>query len=199
MVRLDGRYYMFGSHLTGWDPNDSVRILQRAELPSKVNPTDTNKNTKQTNKQVCSTSTSQVSDWSSWQTFAGTGSNTYASRATYSGGAKDVGCSGCSGGKAVGYIGGPYNPGKISFSGVKSDAGGLTTVKIRHNSGDTNRRHAQVTVNASLIKLVFANNGGNPSTSTLNINLKAGSDNTVVFEGINGDFGVKMWTSCWYR
>lgn len=72
---------------------------------------------------------------------------------------------------------------------MKSDAEGLTTVKIRYNSGNTDPRHAQVTVNDSPIKLAFEDNGGNPSTSTLNVNLKAGSDNTVVFEGINGGWG----------
>jgi hypothetical protein len=25
MVKISGRYYFFGSHLSGWDPNDNVR------------------------------------------------------------------------------------------------------------------------------------------------------------------------------
>ena len=37
MVKIQGRYYMFGSHLTGWDPNDNVRIprSQRGLKPTK--------------------------------------------------------------------------------------------------------------------------------------------------------------------
>ena len=28
MIKLNGRYYIFGSHLTGWDPNDNVSPLR---------------------------------------------------------------------------------------------------------------------------------------------------------------------------
>ncbi|AEO68051.1 f29a3c22-3d62-4b6c-b927-9138dfeb6e83 [Thermothielavioides terrestris] len=55
MIKLNGRYYMFGSHLTGWDPNDNVY----------------------------STSTSLTSGWSAWATFADKGSNTYDSQTNY--------------------------------------------------------------------------------------------------------------------
>lgn len=111
-------------------------------------------------------------------------------KAAYSGGARDVSCSGCSGGKAAGYLGGTDNPGKLSFSGVKSDAGGLTTVKIKYNNGDSSPRYANVIVNGgSPVKLAFEPNSGNPSISTLNVELKAGSENTVVFEGIDGGWG----------
>jgi hypothetical protein len=55
MVKLGGRYYMFGSHLTGWDPNDNVY----------------------------STSTSLTSGWSAWKTFADSGSKTYTSQTNY--------------------------------------------------------------------------------------------------------------------
>ena len=30
MLKMDGHYFLFGSHLTGWDPNDNVS--QRAPL-----------------------------------------------------------------------------------------------------------------------------------------------------------------------
>lgn len=110
--------------------------------------------------------------------------------AAYSGGAKDVSCSSCSGETAAGYIGGPDNPGKVSFSGVNGLGGGVTTVKIKYNNGDTNPRYAQVTVNGgSPIKLSFEHNSGSPSTSTLNLELKSGSDNTFSFEGIDGGWG----------
>ncbi|KAH8904519.1 glycoside hydrolase family 43 protein [Coniochaeta sp. PMI_546] len=230
LVKLQGRYYMFGSHLTGWDANDNVY----------------------------STSTSLTSGWSAWQTFADAKSNTYNSqttyvldygggnvmymgdrwvsknlqastyvwlplsvsgtkvtmknfvswvpnldtasawatppeetsyegeKATYSGGTKDVSCSGCSGGKAAGYVGGD-NAGKVSFSGIRSDAGGLTTVRIKYNNGDSKPRYAQVTVNGgSPVKIAFEPNSGDPASSSLNVELKTGSANTIVIEGVSG-------------
>ncbi|KAH8586216.1 glycosyl hydrolase [Bisporella sp. PMI_857] len=48
-------YFMFGSHLTGWNPNDNVY----------------------------STATSLSGPWSAWQNFADTGSNTYTSQTTF--------------------------------------------------------------------------------------------------------------------
>lgn len=233
LVKLQGRYYMFGSHLTGWDANDNVY----------------------------STSTSLTSGWSAWQTFADAKSNTYNSQTTYvldygggnvmymgdrwvsknlqastyvwlplsvsgskvtmknyvswvpnldaatawagppdetsyegekaaySGGAKDVSCSGCSGAKAAGYVGGD-GPGKVSFSGVRSDAGGLTTVRIKYNNGDSKPRYAQVTVNGGTpVRVAFEPNSGDPASSSLNVELKAGSANTIVFEGVSGGWG----------
>ncbi|KAK1782223.1 glycosyl hydrolase [Copromyces sp. CBS 386.78] len=55
LLKLSGSYYIFGSHLTGWDPNDNVY----------------------------STATSLSGPWSDWQIFADKGSNTYASQTTY--------------------------------------------------------------------------------------------------------------------
>lgn len=55
LLKLSNRYYMFGSHLTGWDPNDNVYA----------------------------TATSLAGPWSDWQIFADKGSNTYASQTTY--------------------------------------------------------------------------------------------------------------------
>lgn len=55
LLKLNGRYYMFGSKLTGWDPNDNVY----------------------------STSTSLTSGWSAWATFADAGSKTYTSQTNY--------------------------------------------------------------------------------------------------------------------
>lgn len=233
LIKLQGRYYMFGSHLTGWDTNDNVY----------------------------STSTSLTSGWSAWQTFADVNSHTYNSQTTYildygggnvmymgdrwvsnnlqastyvwlpltvsgtkvtmknfvswvpnldaatawasppeetsyegekaaySGGAKDVSCSGCSGGKAAGYVGGD-KAGKVSFSGIRSDAGGVTTVRIKYNNGDSNPRYAQVTVNGgSAVKVAFEPNSGDPASSSLSVELKAGSANTIVFEGVSGGWG----------
>ncbi|KAI1854477.1 hypothetical protein JX266_000595 [Neoarthrinium moseri] len=55
LLKLGGRYYMFGSKLTGWDPNDNVY----------------------------STSTSLSSGWSAWKTFADSGSKTYTSQTNF--------------------------------------------------------------------------------------------------------------------
>lgn len=55
MTKINGRYYMFGSHLTGWTPNDNVY----------------------------STSTSITGPWSSWTIFAQSGSLTYQSQTNY--------------------------------------------------------------------------------------------------------------------
>lgn len=55
LVKIKGRYYMFGSHLSGWDPNDNI----------------------------VSTSTSLTSGWSAWATFADKGSKTYSSQTHY--------------------------------------------------------------------------------------------------------------------
>ncbi|KAI6360929.1 hypothetical protein MCOR25_006579 [Pyricularia grisea] len=55
MLKRSGIYYMFGSKLTGWDPNDNVY----------------------------STATSISGPWSAWQTFADKGSKTYSSQTTY--------------------------------------------------------------------------------------------------------------------
>lgn len=226
---------MFGSKLSGWDPNDNVY----------------------------STSTSLTSGWSSWATFADSGSKTYNSQTTYildygggnvmymgdrwvstnlqastyvwlpltisgtkvtmknfvswvpnlsgasvsqwgsppeetsyegekaaySGGTKDVSCSSCSGGKAAGYVGGS-NAGKVSFSGIRSDAGGLMSVRVKYNNGDSKPRFAQATVNGGTpLRLAFEPNSGDPSSSSLNVQLQAGSSNTIVFEGVNGGWG----------
>ncbi|KAH8887621.1 galactan 1,3-beta-galactosidase [Thozetella sp. PMI_491] len=55
ILKLGSIYYMFGSHLSGWDPNDNVY----------------------------STATSLSGPWSAWTTFATVGSNTYSSQTNY--------------------------------------------------------------------------------------------------------------------
>ncbi|KAF2749331.1 carbohydrate-binding module family 35 protein [Sporormia fimetaria CBS 119925] len=55
MIKKNGVYFMFGSKLTGWDPNDNVY----------------------------STATKISGPWSAWKTFADSGSNTYASQTTF--------------------------------------------------------------------------------------------------------------------
>ncbi|KAF7554783.1 hypothetical protein G7Z17_g2666 [Cylindrodendrum hubeiense] len=55
ILKKDGRYFMFGSHLTGWSPNDNV--YSYAE--------------------------SLAGPWSSWAEFADDGSNTYTSQTSF--------------------------------------------------------------------------------------------------------------------
>ncbi|KAI0909995.1 glycosyl hydrolase [Ustulina deusta] len=55
ILKRQGTYYMFGSKLTGWDPNDNVY----------------------------STATSLSGPWSAWKTFADAGSNTYSSQTNF--------------------------------------------------------------------------------------------------------------------
>ncbi|KAI0151100.1 galactan 1,3-beta-galactosidase [Pestalotiopsis sp. NC0098] len=55
ILKQNGYYFMFGSHLTGWSPNDNVY----------------------------SYATSLSGPWSSWATFATVGSNTYTSQTNY--------------------------------------------------------------------------------------------------------------------
>ncbi|KAJ9148534.1 Glycoside hydrolase family 43 protein [Pleurostoma richardsiae] len=234
MVKVSGRYHMFGSKLTGWDPNDNVY----------------------------STSTSLTSGWTPWAIFADKGSNTYSSqtnfvlaygpsnvmymgdrwqsahldrstyvwlpltisgtsvsmknrvswvpnvgsgaagaawqaapagegsyegeKGVYAGGAKDVTCGKCSGGKAAGYTGGS-DGGKVTISGVGSDGRGLTTVRVQYVNGDAKPRYAGVTVNGgATTRLAFLPSGGDSATSVLNVMLASGSDNTVVFGGVDG-------------
>ncbi|KAH8706261.1 galactan 1,3-beta-galactosidase [Ilyonectria robusta] len=55
ILKKDGKYFMFGSHLTGWNPNDNVY----------------------------SYADSLSGPWSSWTEFADDGSNTYTSQTSY--------------------------------------------------------------------------------------------------------------------
>ncbi len=55
MVKVNGRYFLLASHLTGWSTNDNVYA----------------------------SSTSISGGWSGWSTFAATGSNTYNSQTTF--------------------------------------------------------------------------------------------------------------------
>lgn len=235
MVKLAGRYYMFGSHLTGWDANDNVY----------------------------STATSISGPWSAWQTFADAGSKTYTSQTTFilpyggtnvmylgdrwvssnlqsstyvwlplrisgasvtmknvaggwvpnagpdarpdaawaaapgetvyeaetaalAGGARELSCGACSGGKSAGYLGGDSN-GTLTFTGVKSDKDALSTVRIRFVNNDANPRYAGVSVNgAPPVRVAFEPTRNAVSSSTLHVQLRAGGSNTIVISGVGG-------------
>ncbi|KAK3942029.1 glycoside hydrolase family 43 protein [Diplogelasinospora grovesii] len=237
LVKYNSRYYMFGSHLTGWDANDNVY----------------------------STSTSLASGWSAWATFAEPKSNTYTSQTAYildygngnimylgdrwvsknlqastyvwlpllfsgdgkvsmknhaswvpnvgggswegrgnyttyigtngkySGGAKDVSCGACAGGKAAGYVGGS-DQGTVTMTGIRGSgdttgAATTTTVQIRYVNADSKPRYAGVTVNGGqVMKVAFEPTSGDTSVSILNVVLRSG-ENTVTIGGIDGGWG----------
>ncbi|KAK4244144.1 glycoside hydrolase [Corynascus novoguineensis] len=112
-----------------------------------------------------------------------------AEAATYGGKARNVDCSGCSGKVAAGYIGGP-DKGSVTFSGIRSDIDGLTTIRIKFLNGDSSPRYANVRVNGDQgRKVAFLTARNNPASSTLHANLKKGSGNTIVIEGFGNGWG----------
>lgn len=129
-----------------------------------------------------------TSNFANWQNPPA--ENSYeAEQATYGGKARNVDCSPCSGKVAAGYIGGP-DKGTVTFNNIRSDIDGLTTIRIKFLNGDSGPRYANVRVNGDGgRKVAFLQATGNPASSTLHANLKKGSSNTIVIEGINGGWG----------
>lgn len=232
VVKKNDHYFMFGSHLSGWDPNDNVY----------------------------SYATSLSGPWSSWQTFATVGSKTYSSQtnyvlpfgdgaiymgdrwvssnlmrstyvwlplvfsnvtvtmnnyvnwipdvttetwtmgpsetepeaeaATLANGAVTVTCTGCSGGTAVGYIGGASG-GSVTFSGVSSSAATKSTIRVKYANGDSSQRFANVTVNGAAQTIAFlpTANGQEVGSSLVHADLKSGLVNTVVIATTDGSYG----------
>jgi len=99
--------------------------------------------------------------------------------------ARIISCSECSGGKAVGYIGGDKK-GTIAFKGIKS-SGGLSTINIKYRNGDTGSRYATVSVNGEKQKLAFLSTRHLSQTgvSTAFFDLEEG-DNTIVISNDDG-------------
>ncbi|KAF3902420.1 hypothetical protein ABW20_dc0107480 [Dactylellina cionopaga] len=121
----------------------------------------------------------------------GSSENSYEGEsASLSNGAKSVSCSGCSGSKAAGYIGGSSN-GIIQFNNVAVSQSGLTSVRIKYENGDSNSRYASVSVNGIGQTIAFqsTSDGNTPYSSTLNCQLNAGSSNTIKFSAVNGGNG----------
>ncbi|KAL9112759.1 MAG: hypothetical protein Q9227_003062 [Pyrenula ochraceoflavens] len=108
-------------------------------------------------------------------------------------GASVISCSGCSGTKAVGNIGGSSN-GKLTFNGVSSSASTLTTIRIKYENGDSAQRYGKVTVNGASQTIAFvpSADGNTPGSSTLHVQLNSGSGNTVAFEGVNGGYAADV-------
>jgi hypothetical protein len=113
-----------------------------------------------------------------------------ASANTLSGGAKSVACTGCSGSKAIGYIGGSPG-GKLVFNGVSSSASTLTTIRIHYTNADSTQRYANVVVNgvSHIVAFIPTPDDNTPGTATLNAQLNSGSSNVIEFGAYNGGWG----------
>jgi hypothetical protein len=100
--------------------------------------------------------------------------------ATLSNGAKSQSCSGCSGGKSAGYVGGSTG-GAVLFSSVQSSTVTRTTLRIKHLNGDNGQRVADVSVNGKTQRVAFLpHGGGDPGTSVVHTDLKQGNNEIKV-------------------
>jgi hypothetical protein len=107
-----------------------------------------------------------------------------ASGNTLAGGAKVANCSGCSGGKRVGFVG--NNKGTLQFNGVSGTAGSAKVTIAYTNGGAT--RTGQISVNgAAATRLSFATTGSWNTVGTLDVTvtLKDGA-NTIKFSNSSG-------------
>lgn len=106
---------------------------------------------------------------------------------TISGGAKTVSCSGCSGGTALGYIGGPSG-GTLVFHNVQSSATTTSTLQIYYANGDAATRYATVTVNGVAHEVAFVSTGTGQSVipAVVTVNLNSGTGNTITIAGVGG-------------
>ncbi|RYP89965.1 hypothetical protein DL770_003923 [Monosporascus sp. CRB-9-2] len=237
LVKTGGRYYMLGSRLTGWDPNDNVYTTSTrldggwsawrgfARSGSRTYDSQTSfvlpvvgsggrsffvylgdrwvrdnlaASTYVWLPLAISGETVSMTDYVSWVPDVAAGSwagppaeTQYEGESTaYSGGAREVSCGGCSGGRAAGYLGGP-DGGSVTFRGVRSDVTGRTTVRVKYLNGDSAPRYAAVRVNGGPRQtLAFVQATGNPGSGVLHADLRAGSDNTIVIEGLgDGSWG----------
>jgi hypothetical protein len=112
----------------------------------------------------------------SWASGAKSEASYEAEAATLGGGARVMNCSGCSGGKVAGFIGGPSG-GSVLFSAVKSSTGGRRTVRIMYANGEKTQRFAEVSANGGTgqrIAFLPSNDGATPATSVVHLDLKEG-------------------------
>ena len=129
-----------------------------------------------------------VLDAKSGSMTSGAAENQYEGEsATLSNGAKSQSCSGCSGGKAAGYVGGSTG-GTVVFSNVQSSANTRTTLRIKHLNGDKSQRVAEVSVNGKTQKVAFLPHGGSdPASSVVHADLKQGANEVKI--SIQGEWG----------
>ena len=120
---------------------------------------------------------------------AGPSENSYEGEsATLSGGAKSVSCSGCSGSNAAGYLV-SSSGGAVQFASVQSSASTKTTIRLKHENGDSSQRYADISVNGGAsqrIAFLPTSDGNTPGSSSLHVNLNSGS-NTVLIKGASGN------------
>jgi hypothetical protein len=106
---------------------------------------------------------------------------------TLSNGAKVQSCSGCSGGKVVGYVGGSTG-GAVVMANVQSGLATRTTLRIKHLNGDSSQRVADVSVNGKMQRVAFLpHGGGDPGTSVVHADLKQGNNEVKI--SIQGSWG----------
>ena len=108
--------------------------------------------------------------------------------ATLSNGARSVSCSGCSGRSAAGYIGGSED-GTLQVT-VTSDVSTKTTLRLGHTNGNSGERYATVTVNGVSKEVAFlpTNDGQTPGSSTVNVDLRSGSNTIVIRRSSRGSY-----------
>ncbi|WP_175813730.1 alpha-galactosidase [Burkholderia contaminans] len=109
-----------------------------------------------------------------------------ASVNTISGGAKSGACSGCSGGKSVGYIG---NGGTLTFNGISVPKSGTYTVQILYANGKATARAAQVSFNgAAPVTVSFPPTGSFATTDSMQVtgSFNTGAQNTLTISNPSG-------------
>ncbi|TVY52126.1 hypothetical protein LCER1_G005117 [Lachnellula cervina] len=116
-----------------------------------------------------------------------------ASTNTLSGGAEAIACSGCSGSKSIGYIGGSPG-GKLLFPNISSSVATTTTIRIHYTNADASQRYASVVVNGvrHVVAFIPTPDDNTPGTATLTVPLNSGSANTVEFEAYNGGWAPNI-------
>lgn len=99
-------------------------------------------------------------------------------------------CSGCSGSKSIGYIGGSSG-GTLTFPAISSTSSTTTTIRIHYANGDKSQRYGNVIVNgvSNIIAFLPSADGNTPGTSVLTVPLNSGSSNVIKFEAYNGGYG----------
>lgn len=145
----------------------------------------TNPNTSQNNE------VNWILNSNSWSTGPSeTTPEAEASTNTLSGGAEAIACSGCSGSKSIGYIGGSPG-GKLLFPNISSSVATTTTIRIHYTNADASQRYASVVVNgvSHVVAFIPTPDDNTPGTATLTVPLNSGSANTVEFEAYNGGWG----------
>jgi len=95
-------------------------------------------------------------------------------------GARVIGCSGCSGGKKVGYVG--RGSGSLQFNGISAATAQTAQVVISYVNGDPSRT-AQLSVNGGPpLTLTFAGTGNWNTVRTLTVNVAlAAGGNRLTF------------------